>query len=143
MLKELSLLAFTALAPGGATIIGSTAAPIDPVCGPKDDAYAQEFMGYARNVTTKPRNAALRSALGLPTVDSGELVFVQVDSVCMRAAAAINRDRGSSGKGPQRVYTLKVGNVYWVEDPTYKAGEYIAGLVVDSTFTKILGRPGR
>lgn len=126
-----------ALPPGGRAPIAVA------TCGPSKDAYAQGFMGFARSVLAKESNAEFRASLGLPFDSAGAAHFVQADSLCTRAAAAINRDRQGPAPSSQRVYVISVGAVYWVEDPTYTAGEYIRGLVLDSSFTRILGRPGR
>ena len=137
---------FVAVALGIASIplpTGGKAPVAVTTCGPSNDAYAQGFMGFARSVLTKERNAEFRASLGLPFDGAGAAHFVQADSLCTRAAAAINRDRQQPVPTSQRVYLISVGTVYWVEDPTYMAGEYIRGLVLDSSLTTILGRPGR
>jgi hypothetical protein len=140
-LKTLSLAA-TMLVLGASLALGPSGAQA-PSCGPADDSFAQGMRAYVLALVTKTQFASIRASLGVPSVSPSSIVPVQEESLCATAAATMNRDRRPPLEVARRVYLLKVGSVFWAEDPTRMAGEYISGLVLDSTLKVIVGRPGR
>lgn len=139
--KSLTLVSML-LASGTASALGQSVGT-PSLCAPADDRWALEMRGYVENLLTKPQFSAIRDLDGLPAVSYSEVQSVQAEELCSKAAIGMNSHRKEPLPSPRMVYVLKIGSVFWVEDPTYKAGEYTRVLVFDSTLTRIVGLPGR
>jgi hypothetical protein len=88
-----------------------------------------------------PQMATSRQHMQLPQVAATQVVFVTDTRVCSRArdayTAAIRRTDGVQPSG--RVYVLKVGTVYVVNDPVQLAGEFQIRMTLSSDY-KILAK---
>ena len=114
------------------------------VCAANDE-HMTELLVYLRHFvsSTKPGLQVSRDSARIPTIDPARVQPVRQNTVCARAARLINRELHRPDSTSRVVYVVRIGSRYWAEDPTYHAGEYIQGFVVDSTVTTILSRNGR
>ncbi len=138
-----NLIVVSALVVMGAARANGQSTGVPPLCAPADDRWAEEMRGYINNILSKPEFTKVRELDGLPAVNYSTVTSVQAEELCSKAAVFMNNHRKAPLPTPSKVYILKIGSVYWVEDPTYKAGEYTRVLVLDSTMTKVVGLPGR
>lgn len=100
-------------------------------------------LALIKSLMVKDRHNSLREGLRLPRVDSNAVQPVQSEEICRAAVRALNRAVGSPDALDRVVYVVRVGSVYWVEDPTLKAGEYTRAFVFDKSLTTVLSRPSR
>lgn len=84
----------------------------------------------------------MREGLGVPELSPVQVMVVRSDSLCARAAVLLNQQHHRPDTASIAVYMVSIAAQYWAEDK-YTAGEWNAGLVMDSTLTRIISRPGR
>lgn len=120
--------------------LSAQATPTEQRCAPSDDAHARSLLAYLKHLANAPTAGTARASLGIPMIDSTEVVAVTDDAVCARAARAM----GAAGRGgPGPVYLVRVGAVHWGEMSERRAGEYIVATVMDAGLAKVISRPGR
>lgn len=139
------ILAVATMLLGGAitasTIIPQSLVGQEAECGDPESRHARGFIAYARSMLGMERSTPARERLGLPRLDASAVVLVTDSAICTKAAQAIVRTGG--GVLPANVYIIQAGEVWWVEDPMRKVGEYINGMIFDSTFARVLSHVGR
>ncbi len=92
---------------------------------------------------TDPATVATRIAYALPVVAATSVVAVTDEIVCAAAADAFNNALDPSNQVAGRsVYVVRVGTVYYVEDPTAGAGEFAMGMTMDANYAVIAGVAG-
>jgi hypothetical protein len=113
------------------------------VCAADDD-YMSGFLPFVRDFVSKPGAEAQesRDSMRVPRLDRESVTVVRTDSLCARAGLLMNRERHLDDSTSHQVYMARIGNRYWAEDK-FQAGEWIQGLVLDSTLSRVLARPGR
>lgn len=116
-----------------------------PWCAPQNDIHWEDLLGYLKHGSTAPDSWAVRfrASIGLPKVDSSEVVPVMDEQRCEIAAATLTASVQQRPGTRRRMYLVRVGSVYWAEDRSEMAGEYIRALVLDRSLKTILGIPGR
>jgi hypothetical protein len=79
-----------------------------------------------------------RALYGLPRVDPSTITVVTDKTICAKAERAYTAALKSTTSTPSgKVYVIKVGTVYVVQDPQRKGGEYVIEIVMDSQFRVI------
>ncbi len=107
-------------------------------CRPLDERG--EFMvNTLKNelVATDERVIESRDRMGIPAVDSADVVFVADERICDQALRAYNEGVPDDVQGSTYVYVVKVADVFVVLDPTRMAGEWAVEMVMDSHFNVI------
>lgn len=137
MAAAVAVVAFAAVAP---LELSAQATPTEQRCAPSDDVRARSLLAYLKHLASATTTESARASLGIPMIDSTEVVAVTDHAICARAARAMSA-AGRGGPGP--VYLVRVGAVYWGEMSERRAGEYIAATVMDAGLAKIISRPGR
>ena len=112
------------------------------VCGPAADDVMPGLVAEAKHLVSGPKLQKARNDLHVPALDSALVHAVQSDSLCSLAAQTINRARGGIDSS-RTIYLVKAGSVYWAEDRSIRAGEYIVTFILDSSLTAILSKPFR
>ena len=110
-------------------------------CGPSNDENMRHFLDGARFLVSAPTQAKMRGILNVDAMDPALVKPIQSDSLCTLAARTINRDQKQPDTTSRTVYLVRMGRVYWAEDTTMHAGEWIRSVIMDSTLTRILSRP--
>lgn len=89
------------------------------------DGYAANFRLSAQLLilATDSVDVARRARLQLPVIDTSRVTYVSDPKICAALVSAINSYMRSTNL-VTRVYVLDLGNVYLVEDPNARAGEW-------------------
>jgi hypothetical protein len=137
------LIAIVAAAGAWRSLPDHEAQLVGGVCAP-NDAYMTGFVSFVRYIVSSPtvESQESRDSMRVPRLDPTQVVVVRSDSLCARAALLLNRESNRPDSTSIVVYMVSIGNRYWAEDKRL-AGEWTKGLVMDSTLTRILARPGR
>jgi hypothetical protein len=106
-------------------LFGGSSALKAQACRPADSG-GQFIVGGLRSMMTSsfPQVIAGREMLKLPLVAASSIVFVTNDT------AYANQLQVSGLTTSGRVYAVKVGTVYVVQDPTILLGEYRLNMVI-------------
>lgn len=89
------------------------------------DGYAANFRLSAQLLirATDSVDVARRTRLQVPVIDTSKVAYVSDSKVCAALVNAINSYMRSTNL-VARVYVLDLGNVYLVQDPNARAGEW-------------------
>ena len=112
-------------------------------CGPSNDENMRHFLDGARFLVSAPTQAKMRGILNVDAMDPALVKPIQWDSLCNLAGRTISRDRNQPDTTSRTVYLVSMGRVYWAEDTTIQAGEFVGTYILDSSLTKVLSRPLR
>ena len=105
-------------------------------CRPASE-LAENLIGYVRSLASATDSAtAVRRVLWhIPAMPPDSIVFVDRESVCLRAARVYEQYVPDHKRHvARRVWVIKAGNVFIVSDPTVHIGEWGLTLVLDSRF---------
>ena len=111
-------------------------------CGPTGDVVMRGLLAEAKHMVATPRLKSIQDSMRVPAVDSAVIRPIQSDSLCILAARTINRSHGGVDSS-RTIYLVQLGHVFWAEDTTIRAGEYVQTFILDSTLTTILSKPFR
>lgn len=105
-------------------------------CLPADEALDQRIHLTIRLVTsTEPDYVRAREYQQLPAVPASEVQAIAVDSVCATARDSYNAALPlEMQQGGRRVYLVRVGDRYVVEDPGLRLGEFGLAMIMDRSF---------
>ena len=109
-------------------------------CGPTNDAQMLRVLAYVRNLASNPKQESMRIALKVPTTDPALIQPIQSDSLCDLAATVINRQGRVSDTTSRTIYLVRIGSVYFAEDPKNKASECVSFPSSDTSSVR-LSRP--
>jgi hypothetical protein len=102
------------------------------------DAYADTLVGtlQALATSTDSGDVAQRNRLGIPATAAASVTYVTTEQVCSKAATAFAANVGVSNGPPVSgvLYVVKVANVYVVDDPSQKMGEFSIRMVLTDKF---------
>ena len=144
MRKTLSSIGATALLIGLVAWNGGYAVgPAASSCGQPADETMRSLVAGARHLVSAPSQAKMRGILNVDAMDPALVKPIQWDSLCNLAGRTISRDRNQPDTTSRTVYLVSMGRVYWAEDTTIQAGEFVGTYILDSSLTKVLSRPLR
>jgi hypothetical protein len=105
-------------------------------CQPADSLADQQVASIRHIVTsTESHLVATRTAMNLPAATAQEVSYVSDEATCARLAAVYRENAGPAGPESTftgRVFVVKVRDVYVVQDPGARSGEFGIELVLDS-----------
>lgn len=124
--------------------VGTYGAESSSTCAPATDDKWAGFLAVAQATVSSPDTDVVRyrAAIQVPMTPAKDVVLVTTDSLCAKAGGLMNRTRGLPDTTSHRVRMIRVGSIYWAEDD-YLVGEWLQSLVIDSTLTRVLSKPGR
>jgi hypothetical protein len=96
------------------------------------------MLATAQYFATQAAESTYRSgSWNVPLVAPSEITYVTDESVCEQAAMAYDRElipeTPSLGRG---VYVIRMATWYLVVDSESRAGEWMRGVILDSTYAK-------
>lgn len=102
-------------------------------CWPAD-RNAQALWGWMRDIATRTDSVyiATRDSLDIPFTTESKVSIVTSERTCQDAAEAFSAVMGVAPPGGRRVYVIKVNNVYFVQDPSERMGEFTVAMVFTS-----------
>lgn len=109
-------------------------------CKPLDKT-GEFVLATAQNFATQAAESTYRTkSWKTPLVGASEVAYVTDESVCEQAARAYDREltpqTPSVGRG---VYVVRIASWYLVVDSESRAGEWMRGVILDSTYAKHSG----
>jgi hypothetical protein len=112
------------------------AASAQSACLPADGELDLRLRLTRRVVTsTDPDAIALRQRQQITAVADSSVQPVSNDSICVAARDSYNSALSLiDQRTGRRVYVIRVGDKYFVEDPTLKYGEFGVMIVLDQSF---------
>ncbi len=125
--------------PAGATIARAQG----PYCKPLDNT-GNHILYTVQPQATSPSDSAYRAKVWhIPLLAPSDVAFVTDENVCQQAATAYDREVSPETSTLTRgVYVIRLGTSYLVVDSEYPAGEWMRGIVLDSSFAKQSGIVG-
>jgi hypothetical protein len=129
---------FAALA---ALLLGGASATAQSACLPQDAGMSQRISATNRLLASSDSGAIrAREHQQLSAVADSSVQAVTTDSICVAARDSYNAALPPAAQqAGRRVYVIRVGNRYLVEDPTLKFGEFGMMMVLDDSFV-VLGQ---
>jgi len=129
-IEALVLLAAAAASPAIAGAQG-------PYCKPFDE-IGHHILYTVERAATLPSDSVYRAKIWrIPLLAPSDVVFVTDEKTCERAARAYDREGSPETSTLKRgVYVVRLGTSYLVVDSESRAGEWIRGVVLDSSFAK-------
>lgn len=111
-----------------------------PYCKPLDN-IGNHVLYTVQPQATLPSDSAYRAKVWhIPLLAPSDVAFVTDENVCLQAATAYDREvKPETSTLTRGVYVVRLGTSYLVVDTQYPAGEWIRGIVLDSTFAKQSG----
>jgi len=108
-----------------------------PYCKPFDDT-GYHILYTVDRAATLPSDSVYRAKIWqIPLLAPSDVVFVTDANICERAARAFDRYGTPETSTLKRgVYVVRLRTSYLVVDSESRAGEWIRGFVVDSSFAK-------
>ncbi len=76
--------------------------------------------------------------MGLRRIPADSVVRMASDSICDRAAQLIARHDGGNAASTGGIVVARVGEVYWVDDPQRRAGEWARVYLTDRELTRVI-----
>lgn len=103
------------------------------------NAHSQQLLSYVRELVSSadPGRVQIRTALGLPAMDSTQVTLITNNRTCAKVAQGINTDAGTTGLARQ-LYVLSVGSYYVAQDPGHPSGEWWPKVSLDRQY-RVLG----
>ena len=122
-----------------ATIVGAQG----PYCKPLDN-IGNHILGTLQRQATTPSDSAYRAKIWhIPLLAPSDITFVTDETVCQQAAIAYDREMSPDTSTLTRgVYVVRLRSWYLVVDSQSRAGEWMRGVVLDSTYAKYSGPMG-
>jgi hypothetical protein len=123
-----------------ALVLGSTSATGQSACLPSDLGMSQRISATSRLLASSD-SSDIRAVQHkqLSAVRDSSVQAVTTDSICAAARDSYNAALPSAvQQAGRRVYVIRVGNRYLVEDPTVMFGEFGMVMVLDDSFA-VLG----
>jgi hypothetical protein len=123
-----------------ALVLGSNSATAQSACLPSDLGMTQR-INATKQLLASSDSSDIRAAehKHLSAVKDSIVQAVTTDSVCAAARDSYNTALPSTiQQAGRRVYVIRVGNRYLVEDPTVMFGEFGMVMVLDDSFA-VLG----
>ncbi len=128
---------------GAAIGDASTAKEQGPYCKALDQTGNRLLYTAQRQTTTPSDSAERRNVWTVPLLAPSDVAFVTDENVCQQAATAYDREVSPETSTLTRgVYVIRLGTSYLVVDSEYPAGEWMRGIVLDSSFAKQSGIVG-
>jgi hypothetical protein len=115
--------------------------PVRSACADPASGFARGFVGYVRRIVSEPAFAVTRDSLRIKSAAAAEVRYVTDDALCARVGKAVEREFGQPTAA--RIFVVRAGAVIWAEDSTITAGEFGAGIIFDSTLTKVIAKAFR
>jgi hypothetical protein len=126
--------------------VASTAAVVHndgPPCAAIDENSTDILEDYRWSDTTSDTaTVSWRQRVSLPVVPVNQILIVTDTAVCRRAVSIYNAALADSGDVRQSVVAtvIKWGPTrFAISDTTHNAGEWTLHMVVDSSFSQVLG----
>ena len=115
----------------------------EPYCRPRDNNGNRILYTIQRQATT-PADSAYRSNIWkIPLLAPSDVVFVTDEKICEQAAGAYDREMSPETSTLTRgVYVVRLRSWYLVVDNQSRAGEWMRGIVLDSTYARHSGPMG-
>lgn len=85
---------------------------------------------------TDPAHVALRASLRIPVIDTSKVSYVSDAKVCAAVVASINTAMLSPNL-VTKAYVLDLGTMYFVQDPTQRAGEWTPAFSVTHKYAYV------
>lgn len=111
--------------------------PDVPACASTSDSVALELLRYARQAVA----GVASNTTGLPALpraDSSRVWSVDVDALCRRAAATINRAYQLPENRARTLYLVGAGATYLLVDTSLAHGRYGRSMVMDSSLKRVV-----
>lgn len=107
-------------------------------CWPAD-RNAQALWGWIRDIATRPDSVyvATRDSLGIPLTTESKVSIITREATCHDAADAFSSEMGVTPPGGRRIYLIKANNVYFVQDPSERIGEFTVAMVFTSKWVLV------
>ena len=110
------------------------------VCRGPDSQTVLRRNTIAR-VVTDTALASARTMMAFPAVADSAIVVVTDESICTQARDAYNASLPTINQtSGRRVYVVRVGTVFSVDDPTLKFGEFGLAMTLSQTFAVLSKR---
>jgi hypothetical protein len=118
------------------TLLLAADASAQSACLPTDAELDLRVRATRRLAASgQPDDVNARQHQQLPAVADTSVQAVSVDSICVAARDSYDAALPAAAqRGGRRVYVIRVGDRYVVEDPTLKFGEYGLMMVLDQAF---------
>lgn len=114
-----------------------------PYCKPLDET-GKHILYTLQRQATSPSDLAYRAKIWrIPLLAPSDVVFVTDEPICEQAARAYDREMSPETSTLTRgVYVVRLRSWYLVVDSESMAGEWMRGIVLDSTYARHSGPMG-
>lgn len=108
-------------------------------CFGETETTAHSVLGKVRKTVSDPRLAVVRDRMGLVPVPSDSVVLETNPGTCNKARKLIDEYR-NAGIAQRKLVLVRVGSLYWAEDPALRGGEFTDVYLLDKELTRVIKR---